>query len=861
MPGLMRRDINSLFGWMVSLSRRLCGRETSHALVEKKGKEKDEFYGKFILDFGNEVRSSVEQGTYAMESWLKSLDNVNAAIAAEQASECVEGKKVRFAGATFQGPALTWWNSKTATMGLEIVKEYNIVAYTQRFNELELMCPRMVKPKRVKVDAYIRGLTINIKGEVTSSKPSNLSEACHKCGKVGHKSRYCKEKNVATGANALHILTCYDCGEQGHTRNRCPKKVKEEEVREIPGRAYAITDAEPNDPKVVTGTFLLNNRYAFILFDSGFDRSFVDTRFSSMLDIDPVKTGACYEVELADGRFDVIIDMDWLVKHDAVIVCGKRVVHIPYGNKMLIVKSDKGVSRLNFISCIKASKYVKRGCHLFLVHMTEDKLKEKRIEDVLVIRNFPEVFPEELPELPPPRQNRYPLPRIDDLSDQLQGSSMYSKIDLRSGYHQLCIKEEDISITVGMALLDEKEHEKHLKIILELLKKERLYANEVGDSQLTGPELIRDMTEKIVQIKNHLFAACSRQKSYADKRAKPLEFEVGDMVLLKDEKEHEKHLKIILELLKKERFGVYVDPAKIEAIKSWAALTTLTKVKAEHQKLSGLLQQPKIPIWKWERITMDFMSGLPRTPSGYDMIWVIVNRLTKSAHFLLMKKTYSMEKLTRLYLKEIVCRHGVPVLIISDRDSHFTEVGDSQLTGPELIRDMTEKIVQIKNHLFAACSRQKSYADKRAKPLEFEVAYMLELPGELKGIHSTFYVSNLKKCLVEGDVVIPLDEIQLDDKLHMIEEPVEVVNREVKRLRQSQIPIVKVYCTTKTEVSTANTILVLLKVIQEMAKYVSTAGVINTAHGVSTASSKTNASNLSNVDSLNDAVIYSFFAS
>ncbi|GKC89217.1 putative reverse transcriptase domain-containing protein, partial [Tanacetum coccineum] len=174
-------------------------------------------------------------------------------------------------------------------------------------------------------------------------------------------------------------------------------------------RAYAIKDAEPQGSNVVTGTFMLNNRYAFVLFDSVSDRSFVDTRFSSMLDIDPIKIGACYEVELADGRvastntvlkgctlnlvnhvfeidlmsielgtFDVIIGMDWLVKHDAVIVYGEKVVHIPYTNKMLIVKSDKGMSRLKVISCIKA-------------HM-------------LVIRDFPEVFPEELPRLPPPRQ-------------------------------------------------------------------------------------------------------------------------------------------------------------------------------------------------------------------------------------------------------------------------------------------------------------------------------------------------------------------------------------------------------------------------------------------------------------------------
>ncbi|GJY30686.1 putative reverse transcriptase domain-containing protein [Tanacetum coccineum] len=198
---------------------------------------------------------------------------------------------------------------------------------------------------------------------------------CHKCGKVRHKARYCKEKSVATGANAQHVWTCYDCGEQGHTRNRCPNKIKQGEVGEVRGRAYAIKDAEPQGQNVVTGTFLLNNQYAYVLFDSGSDRSFVNTRFSSLLDIKPIKIEDSYEVELADGRivstntvlkgctlslvnhvfeidltsiklgtFDVVIGMDWLVKYNAVIVCGEKVVHIPYRNKTLIVEGDKVVS-------------------------------------------------------------------------------------------------------------------------------------------------------------------------------------------------------------------------------------------------------------------------------------------------------------------------------------------------------------------------------------------------------------------------------------------------------------------------------------------------------------------------------------
>ncbi|GKA16654.1 putative reverse transcriptase domain-containing protein [Tanacetum coccineum] len=256
-------------------------------------------------------------------------------------------------------------------------------------------------------------------------------------------------------------------------------------------------------------------------------------------------------------------------------------------------------------------------------------------------------------------------------------------------------------------------------------------------------------------------------------------------------------------------------------------------------------------------ITWIFVSGLPKNTSGYDLIWVIVDRLTKSAHFLPMKKTDSIEKLAQLYLKEIVCKHGVPTSIISDRDSLFTsrfwkslqEAMGTQLDmstayHPEtdgqsertiqMLEDMLEheRIVQIKNRLITARSRQNSYADVRRKPMEFQmgdmvmlkvspwksvirfgkhgklspryigpfkiierigpVAYKLELPDKLHGIHSTFHVSNLKKCMADENLVIPLEEIQLDDKLHFIEEPVEIMDREVKQLKQSRIPIVKV---------------------------------------------------------------------
>ncbi|GKC11674.1 putative reverse transcriptase domain-containing protein [Tanacetum coccineum] len=246
---------------------------------------------------------------------------------------------------------------------------------------------------------------------------------------------------------------------------------------------------------------------------------------------------------------------------------------------------------------------------------------------------------------------------------------------------------------------------------------------------------------------------------------------------------------------------------------------------------------------------MDFVTKLPKTSTGQDTIWVIVNRLTKSTHFLPMKETDSMEELTRQYLKEVVSRHRVPVSIIFNRDSKFTSHFWQSLNkalGNQLAMSMAyhsvitlvSKLHRLKlstaknvDRLFVRL-RHKSYTDRRRKPLEFEVgdkvmlkvspwkgvirfgkqgklnpryirpfkilakvgmiAYRIKLPEQLSQVHSTFHVSNLKKCFVDEPLAILLDEIQIDDKLNFIEEPVEIMDREVKRPKQSCIPIVKV---------------------------------------------------------------------
>ncbi|KAI3825350.1 hypothetical protein L1987_06833 [Smallanthus sonchifolius] len=319
---------------------------------------------------------------------------------------------------------------------------------------------------------------------------------------------------------------------------------------------------------------------------------------------------------------------------------------------------------------------------------------------------------------------------------------------------------------------------------------------------------------------------------------------------------------------------------------------------------------------------MDFITKIPRTSSGHDSIWVIIDRVTKSAHFLPIREDYRVEKLARIYIEEIVSRHGIPLNIISDRDLHFTsrfwqslqsalgtrldlstayhpqtdgqtertiqtledmlracvidfggnwdshlplielsynnsfhtsinmapfealygrkcrspicwnEIGEAQITGPELIQETTDKVSLIRDNIRVARSRQKSYADKRRKPLEFQVgdmvllkvspwkgvirfgkkgklapryvgpfkilesvgkvAYKLDLPSELNNVHPTFHVSNLKKCLADENLHISLDEVRIDEKMHFVEKPVEIMDREVKKLKRSRIPIVKV---------------------------------------------------------------------
>ncbi|GKF01326.1 putative reverse transcriptase domain-containing protein, partial [Tanacetum coccineum] len=249
-----------------------------------------------------------------------------------------------------------------------------------------------------------------------------------------------KTVGPAIGSNQQPVfVTCHTCGEKGHYKSQCSRANNNAHER-----AYLLRDRNAHqDLNVVTGTFLLKQHLAKVLFDSGSDKSFVSISLASMLNSTPITLDTTDDIEMADrnlvgtitiiqgctlillnqpfeidlmpiklGSFDVVIGMDLLSKYHVRIICDEKVVHILIDGETLIIRGDRSKTRQSLISCIKTERYISRGYQVFVAQEMEKKLDEKRLEDIPVVREFLEVFPEDLPGLPPIRQVEFQLDLI-----------------------------------------------------------------------------------------------------------------------------------------------------------------------------------------------------------------------------------------------------------------------------------------------------------------------------------------------------------------------------------------------------------------------------------------------------------------
>nr|GEW62974.1 putative reverse transcriptase domain-containing protein [Tanacetum cinerariifolium] len=581
----------------------------------------------------------------------------------------------------------------------------DLKTYVRRFQELAVLCPNMVPNNEKLMEVFIVGLPRSIEENVTALKPQNPKEAINIAqrlmdqvtkhnsiqGTNDHKRKFKDERNIssnnnyrnnyqnirnnhtndfrqqqnkrpetfrlyaatptekrhltknyrnkgpATGSNLQPVsVICHACGEKGHYQSQCSKtNINANE------RTYLLRDKNAHqDSNVVTGTFLLNHRPAKTLFDSGADRSFVSIYFASMLNIPSITLDTTYNIEMADRNlisintviqgctltllnqpfeidlmpikldsFDIFLGMDWLSKYHAKNFCDEKVVHIPIEDENLIIRGNQSRTRLSLISSKKTRKVYIQGMQVFIAQVMEKKSDEKRLENIPVVREFPDVFPEELHGLPPVHQVEFQIDlilraapvahapyrlapsKMQELSNQLQELADRAQtealkeenvqaenlrgmekafeirtdgtrciknrswlplfgiqLDMSTAYHPETDGQSERTIQTledmirACAIDFGKGWEKHLPLV-ELSYNNSYHASikavpfkafygqkcrspvcwaEVGDTQLTGPEIIHETTKKIVQIRQHLQDARDRQRSYTNVLKQPM---------------------------------------------------------------------------------------------------------------------------------------------------------------------------------------------------------------------------------------------------------------------------------------------------------------------------------------------------
>ncbi|KAG8492659.1 hypothetical protein CXB51_010105 [Gossypium anomalum] len=948
---------------------------------------------------------------------------------------------------------------------------------------------------------------------------------CYKCGAPDHFVRECPDV-------ANREVTQSARSENAPTRGRSPRQLgvgpsnrgtsRDSVVRldvRAPARTYAIrAREEASFPDVITGTFSLHDINVIALIDPGSTHLYVCKKLMPSISM-PIESTE-FRLLPADlmllpfDEFDVILGMDWLTTHDLIVNCGKKFIELKCENsEILRVNSEESDSSFPIISVMSAQTCFRKGYEAYLAFVLNTKDPELKIESVLMVCEFPDVFPEELLGLPPVREvefgieliqeltdkgfirpssspwgapvlfvkkkdrsmrlcidyrqlnkvtvkNKYPLPRIDDLFDQLKGATVFFKIDLRSGYYQLRVKESDVlktafrtryghyeflvmpfGLTNAPAIFidlmnrifkpyldkfvvvfiddiliyshDETEHAEHLRTVLQILRDNQLYAKfsksefwlrEVGflghivsgegikvdSSKISAivdwkpprnvsEDIKFEWTEKCQQSFDKLKTLLTKAPvlvqpepgkefviysdasmnglgcvlmqegkviGYASRQLKPHEknYPTHDLELvaiifaLKIWRHHlygekcniftdHKSLKYLmtqkdlnlrqkrwLELIKDYELVIDYHPGKANIVadvlsrKSLFALRALNtslalsddgfilaelrakpmfleeifeaqkndsellakrdqcesdiesdfqissdgclmfrdRVKAKHQVPSGLLQPVLVPEWKWDRVTMDFVTGLPFTPRKKDAIWVVIDKLMKSAHFIPIRIDYSLDKLAELYISEIVRLHGVPLSIILDRDPRFTsrfwkklqKALGTKLSFSTAFHPQTdgqlERVIQVLEDMLRCCVLEFQGSWEKYLPL-VEFAYNNSYQSSLKmapyealygrKCRTPLYWTELKENQIyEVDLVKETEEkvkiirdclkaasdrqksyadlkrkeieyqteVEIQPDMTYGEEPVKILAREVKQLRNKSIALVKV---------------------------------------------------------------------
>nr|GEY11496.1 putative reverse transcriptase domain-containing protein [Tanacetum cinerariifolium] len=745
------------------------------------------------------------EGVVGLTRWIEKMKSVFN----------ISDNQVKFATCTLLDAALTWWNGQIRTLGPEA---YAMTWKVLKKKMTDKYCPQGELKKLEKIDKYISGLLDNIYRNVKSSKPRTLDETIELTNDLmdqklrtyaeradnkrktddtsrnnhGHQQQPFKKSsgnaNVANaqrdGKETRKGNGCFECGASGHFKRDCPK-LKNKNGRNRNAQGWYL-----------------------------------------ML------------VEL--GSFDVIIGMDWLRRCHAAIVCDEKLVQIPYGNETLTFRGNESnngrESRLTVISCSKAQRYMAKGCQTFMAQISakkeKDKLEGKQLKDVPIVRDFPEVFPEDFPGLPPARLVEFQI-------DLIPGAAPVAQALYR------------------LAPSEMKELSEQLQELFEkgFIRPNPAKIKSIKDwSSPKTPMEIRQFLGLAGYYRRFIEGFSKVAKSMMKRTQKGIKFDWG-------EKEEN-----AFQLIKQKLCSASI-LALTEGSKDFVVYCD-----APHKSLgSEKMYQDMKKLYWWPNMKADIATYVSKC---------LTCAKVKAEH----------QRLSRLLLS-IMTRHGTPVSIICDRDGRFTsnfwktfqkalgtnldmstayhpetdgqsertiqtledmlracvidfgkgwcrspvcwaEVGEAQLTGPEMIQETTEKIIMIKQRIQAAQDRQKSYADRKRKPMEFEVrdrvmlkvspwkgvvrfikrgklnpgyiepfkvlakigdvAYRLELLQELSRVHHTFHVSNLKKCYADEPLAMPLEGVHIDETLQFVEEPVEIMEREIKRLKQSQIPLVKV---------------------------------------------------------------------